>query len=136
MADKSTIARPYAKAAFETALEHKKLDVWSQALALAAQVAAHEGVRKLLGSPHVTPAQLADLFIEIGGQALDEQGQNFIRTLAANRRLGFLPEISAHFERLKADSENTADVTVVSAVPLDAQMRQQYTDAMQKRLKR
>jgi F-type H+-transporting ATPase subunit delta len=136
MADKSTIARPYAKAAFEIALEHKKLDAWSQALALAAEVVKHEGVRKLLNSPHVTPAQLADLIIEIGGQSLDEQGQNFIRTLAANRRLGFLPEIWAHFERLKAESENTADVTVVSAVPLDAQMRQQYIDAMQKRLKR
>lgn len=136
MADKSTIARPYAKALFELAHEQGKLDAWSDALELATTVVKHEGVHRLLTSPHVTPAQLADLFIEIGGQSMDEQAQNFFRTLAANRRLGFLPEISAHFERLKAESQNTADVTVVSAVPLDAQMRQQYTEAMQKRLKR
>ena len=36
MADRNTIARPYAKALFELALEQKKLDAWSEALALAA----------------------------------------------------------------------------------------------------
>ena len=32
MADKTTIARPYAKAAFEEAREHKCLGPWSEAL--------------------------------------------------------------------------------------------------------
>ena len=98
--------------------------------------AVPEPVRKLLGSPHVTPAQLADAIVDIGAEHFDAQVQNFVRTLAANRRLGFLPEISAHFERLKAEFQNTADVMVLSAVPLDEQMRARYADAMQKRLKR
>jgi len=136
MADKSTIARPYAKALFELALEHKSFAAWSQALELGTAVVSDAGVKRLLTSPRVTPAQLADLIIEIAGQALDERGRNFVRTLAANRRLGFLPEIAMHFERLRAEFENTADVTVTSAVPLDAATQKQYADAMQKRLKR
>ena len=140
MADKRTIARPYAKALFALALEQKRLGAWAQALAVAAEVVSDERVKRLLTSPHVTPAQLADLVIEIAGAALegglDEPGGNFIRTLAANRRLGFLPEIAAIFGKLKADWENTADVSVISAVPLDADLRRRYVEAMQKRLRR
>lgn len=136
MAEKNTIARPYAKALFELALAQKKLGAWSENLALLASVARDERVRKLLVSPHVTITELADLFIAIGGKGLDEHGANFVRTLAASRRLGFLPEIAAIFEKLKAESENTADVTVISAAPLDAEQRKKYAAAMEKRLKR
>lgn len=136
MAEKRTIARPYAKALFELALEQNRLGPWSKALALLATVASDERVKKLLVSPHVTPAQLADFLIDIAAEHLDEHGRNFVRTLAANRRLGFLPEIAAIFEKLKAESENTADVTVISAAPLDAEQQRTYAAAMQKRLKR
>jgi F-type H+-transporting ATPase subunit delta len=136
MAEKRTIARPYAKALFAIALEQQRLAQWSQALGLFAGVVSDERVRKLLVSPHVTPSELADWLIGLAGNKFDEQGRNFIRTLAANRRLGFLPEIAAIFERLKAESENTADVTVISATPLDAEQKQRYAAALQKRLKR
>ncbi len=140
MADKSTIARPYAKALFGVALEHKKLGPWAQTLALSAEVVSDERMKKVLASPLIAPAQLADVLLEILDAAapggLDEQGRNFIRTLAANRRLGLLPEIAALFGRLKAEWENTADVTVISAVPLDETLQRRYAEAMEKRLRR
>lgn len=136
MAEKSTVARPYAKALFELALERKRLGAWSEALALVAAVASDERVKKLLTSPHVTIEQLADLFIGIAGSKLDEAGRNFIRVLAANRRLGFLPEIAAIYEKLKAAEENTVDVTVTSAVTLDREQQQKFSQAMSARLKR
>ena len=46
--------------------------------------------------------------------------QNFVRVLAENHRLLLLPEIAAHYEVLRSAVENTVDVEVVSAVPLDA----------------
>jgi len=136
MAEKSTIARPYAKALFELALGQTKLDTWSEALALAAAVVADERVKKLLTSPRVTIEQLADLVIGIVGKKLDDEGHNFIRVLAANRRLGFLPEIAAIYEKLKAAEENTVEVTVTSAVPLDKEQQRKFSQAMSARLKR
>jgi F-type H+-transporting ATPase subunit delta len=136
MAEKSTIARPYAKALFELAFEQKALGAWSETLARFAEVVSDERVKPLLISPHVTPVELAELFIAIGGPGLGEYGKNFVHTLATNRRLGFLPEIAAMFEKLKAESENTADVTVVSAAPLDAEQQRKYAAALEKRLKR
>lgn len=136
MADRYTIARPYAKALFELALGQKKLDAWSEVLARAAVVVRDERVRALLTSPHVTPDQLAQLVIEVVGGKLDDDGRNFLRVLAQNRRLGFLPEIAAIYEKFKADEENTVDVTVTSAVALDAALQKKFAAALKERLHR
>jgi len=93
MADKSTVARPYAKAAFEEARDRKRLGPWADALRTAAAVVGDPRVESLLGNPRVTPAELADLVTGIAAAQLDEEGGNFIRTLADNGRLAFLPEI-------------------------------------------
>ena len=136
MADKSTIARPYARAAFEEARELKLLAPWSEALHVAAAVVADPRVVALLGNPRVTPEELAQLVSGIAGPKLGEEGGNFVRTLAANRRLAVLPEIAARFDELKDAAEGVADVTVTSAAPLDAGRRKTLSAALEKRLKR
>ena len=55
MVEKVTLARPYAKAAFEAARESNGLANWSQMLAAAATTVADERVVKLLSSPRVQP---------------------------------------------------------------------------------
>jgi F-type H+-transporting ATPase subunit delta len=136
MADRFTIARPYAKALFELALGQKRLDAWSEVLARASAVVRDQRVRALLTSPHVTTDQLAQLVIEVVGGKLDDYGRNFLRVLAQNRRLGFIPEIAAIYEKLKAEAENTVDVTVTSAVALDTALQKRFTAALKERLQR
>jgi F-type H+-transporting ATPase subunit delta len=136
MAEKATIARPYARAAFEHARAGGALQRWSELLGLASAVVSDERVHKLLSNPRVTPEDLAGLVADVARAAPDEDGANFIRTLAANRRLGLLPEIASAYELLRADVENTADVEVVSAVPLDNAQRDRLAGALAKRLKR
>ncbi|MDE2136681.1 MAG: F0F1 ATP synthase subunit delta [Gammaproteobacteria bacterium] len=136
MADKSTIARPYARAAFEEARLDEQLEPWSQALHTGAAVVADPRIEVLLGNPHVTPEQLAQLVIGIAGARLGEHGANFIRTLAANRRLAVLPEIAALFDTLKDAEQGVADVTVTSAAPLDAAQQKTLEGALAKRLRR
>lgn len=136
MADRKTVARPYARAAFAEAREDDRLGEWNEALAIAARVIADPRVAKLLGSPHVSPAELARLVIDIAGPRLDEHGRNFVRTLADNRRLGYLPEIAKLFAELKDAAEGVVDVTVVSAAPLDQGQQKALSDALARRLKR
>lgn len=136
MAEKITIARPYAKAAFESAREHDTLAQWSDFLARASAVVADDRVAKLLSSPRVAPAELVALIADVCGELVDEQAGNFLKVLAHNRRLGLLPEVAAIFETLRAEVENVADVHVMSAVPLDEVQRQRLSAAMAKRLQR
>jgi F-type H+-transporting ATPase subunit delta len=136
MAEKVTIARPYAKAAFQYARERKAFAQWSDALATASAVVTDAQVAKLLSSPHVTPDQLVELIAGVAGQSLDASGKNFLNTLAQNRRLGLLPEIAAIYEQLRAEIEQIADVDVVSATELSDSQRERLTAALRKRLKR
>ena len=134
MAEKVTLARPYARAAFEAAQEHRDFERWSQMLAAAATTVVDERVIKLLSSPRVKPTDLVELIAE--ASSADERGRNFLSTLAVNRRLSVLPEVAAIYEELRADEENITDVYVTSAVQLDEAQRARLSAALKKRLKR
>lgn len=136
MAEKATIARPYAKAVFEYAQEHKSFERWSQLLAAGAAVAADERIGRLLTNPRVKPEDLVALVGDAAGGALDEPGKNFLSMLAQNRRLGLLPEIAAQFEALRAEVENVADVRIISAIELNDAQRERFAAALKTRLKR
>lgn len=136
MAEKATIARPYARAAFEFAQINGAFQQWSDALAVAAAAVTDSSAAKLLNHPRVTATQLVELIGEVAGSKLDSSAKNFIATLAQNRRLALLPYIAQMYEVLRADVEGVADVDVISAVPLDAAQQQRLTSALQTRLKR
>ena len=134
MAEKVILARPYARAAFEAAREHKDFERWSEMLAAAATTVADQRVVKLLSSPRVQLTDLVEFVAAASGA--DERGRNFLSTLAQNRRLGVLPEVAALYEELRAEIENITDVHVTSAVQLDEAQRTRLAAALKKRLKR
>ena len=136
MAEKTTIARPYAKAAFQEAQGDKDLAPWSETLRAAATAVRDPRVHELLGSPSVSGEDLAQFVMGVTGPALDEHRQNFFRMLAENHRLGFLPEISALFDEYKDEAESVIDVTVTSAAPIDGAQQQALSKALERKLKR
>jgi len=136
MADKTTIARPYARAAFAAAQAHGVLPAWSDALHTAAMVVADPRVENLLGNPHVTAKRLADLVIDIGGGKLGAQWNELVLALAQNGRLAVLPQIATLFDALKDETEGVVDVTVTAATALDAKQQETLSIALTRRLKR
>ncbi len=136
MAEKTTIARPYAKAAFQEAKGDTDLSRWSGTLRAAATAVRDPRVHELLGSPSVSGEDLAQFVMGVTGAALDEHQQNFFRILAENHRLGYLPEISTLFDAYKDEAESVVDVTVTSAAPIDSAQRQALSNALERKLKR
>jgi F-type H+-transporting ATPase subunit delta len=136
MAEKATIARPYARAAFQFAHEHGRLPQWSQLLQAGAAVAADGRVARLLGSPHVGVDELAALFVEAAGEAADQHGRNFISAVAHNGRLGLLPEIASQYEALRAEVENVVDVELAAAMPVEPAQQERLVAALKRRLGR
>jgi F-type H+-transporting ATPase subunit delta len=136
MAERATIARPYAKAAFEYARDANAFAEWSEGLALAAQVVVDPRVAALTKSPQWSTADLVSLITDVAGAKLNAGMQNFVRVLAENRRLLLLPEIAAHYETFRSAVENTVDVEVISAVKLDAAQTEKLSAALSTRLKR
>jgi len=146
MAEKNTIARPYAEAVFELAREANALDSWSDALALAGALTADGQVADFLANPVLSEEeQLKFVTGLVAGAAdgrpgllggSDRRGTNFLKLLIENDRIDVLPEIAEHFEALKAEIENVVDVTVTSATALDDAQKEAIASALRKRLGR
>lgn len=134
--DTKTIARPYAKAAFEFALEKQSLSDWSQALAFAAFISQDAQVKSLMHNPDVSNTDVVEWMIKLIAEHAKPEQQNFLRLLAENKRLEILPEISAFYELYRAEQEKTLDVDVRSAMPLSEAQLSQLSNALQKRLQR
>jgi F-type H+-transporting ATPase subunit delta len=136
MAEKTTIARPYAQATLALAKEQNALQQWSTMLQYASTVAADEEMAALIASPRLSSEQVAGLFLDICGDTLNEHGKNMIRVLADNDRLDVLPEITALFEIERALSEGTVEAQVISAIELSASQKSSITESLKKRLGR
>ncbi|GAA5177628.1 F0F1 ATP synthase subunit delta [Modicisalibacter zincidurans] len=137
MAETSTVARPYAKAAFEFAHAQGQLKAWSEMLTLAARVVADDDMQsRVLGNPRLSGDDKADVIVGVGGEAFGEEATNFLRILGQKNRLAALPAIAEQFELLKAQQEKRMDVTIVSAYPLDATQQETLASALAKRLNR
>jgi F-type H+-transporting ATPase subunit delta len=136
VADRATIARPYARAAFAHANGAKELAAWSKLLGAAAIGAKDARVSRLIGNPHVTGDELVALLGGLSDGAGGEGGRNFLRALAENRRLALLPEIAEQYEQLRAEVENVVDVEVIAAREIAAPQKQRLEAALAKRLGR
>lgn len=136
MAELSTLARPYAKAAFEYAAANNALDVWSEALAWLAQLVEDAQLAALLCSPSVARAQRARLLIELGDERLGTPVRNFVQVLAENDRLLLLPVLFEQFQAFKADHQRVVEVEVTSAAPIDEGQQQRLARALAQRLGR
>jgi len=136
MAELSTLARPYASAAFEHARERGALTQWSGELATCAAVAADERVAALLDDPSLTGERQAQVLNQVCGDATGAGVKNFVRILAGNRRLALLPQILEQFEAFKAQLEKRVDVEVVSAFDMEEATAQRLAQALGKKLER
>lgn len=136
MAEKSTIARPYALAAFELARQNNDLAGWSDMLGFAAVIATDETIQGYIGNPEVEQDTLTRLLMEICVDQIDDMGKNFIKVLIENNRLEVLPEIVVLYNNFRADAEKTIDAEVISAFPLSDSQQSTLIEGLKKRLGR
>jgi F-type H+-transporting ATPase subunit delta len=120
VAEPSTIARPYAEAAFRLADAQGKLAEWSDALANLAAVAADGRIRAAVSDPNLPDAKVAGLFLGVLAGKLSGEAENFVRVLTENGRLGVLAEIRAQYEVLRNQREGVVEADISTAFEMDA----------------
>lgn len=140
MADLSTLARPYAKAAFDYAKEHHAANEWQDYLDVMNAIVSDKAFADYINNPAVAAqakvATLKDLYnqsspedsntvfktlstaIEGGAQADSNAFVNFLTQLAEQDRLALLPSINERFGLLKAADAKEVHAYVTSAYPL------------------
>jgi F-type H+-transporting ATPase subunit delta len=133
VAEPSTIARPYAEAAFKLADAQGKLADWSTALANLAAVAADARVRAAIGDPNLSAAKVAGLFLSILQGKLSGEAENFVRVLAENGRLDVLGEIRGQYEALKNEREGVVEAEVYTAFAMDEAQQADLVSRLEKK---
>jgi F-type H+-transporting ATPase subunit delta len=138
VAESITIARPYTKAVFETALIQGNLSSWSEFLNLAAAVVTDADMKAALDNPALANAKKAQLVIDVcnASQAVSDQMQNFVNLLAENKRLSLLLEVANLFAILKADQEKSIEVSITSAFELGNEQQDKLVQALTAKLSR
>jgi F-type H+-transporting ATPase subunit delta len=136
MSEYITAARPYARAAFELAKEQNHFDAWSDMLSLMSTVVQDPTMRAVLDSPALTADQGSELLISVCADKIDEQGHNFIKLLAENRRLVLIPDITALYEQYRAEDEGKIEAEIISAHDITDQQVSNIAQALKKRLGR
>ena len=125
MAELSTIARPYAEAAFRIASSAKNagdLNSWHALIAEMGAIADRPEMRALVLDPNVGADKLYGVFAGVLASSmkspLTKEGENFLRLLVENDRVAALPEITSQFTALKNKLEGSAEAEITSAFPM------------------
>lgn len=135
-AEKTTIARPYARAAFAVGLDSDELPSWSNMLSILAFASSQEAVRQALDDPQLTRREQADLLVRVCGEDLNDNARNLVSVLAEHGRTGLLEEIARLFDGLRAAHEKTVDVEIISAFDVSDEDRRKLQTGLKERLKR
>jgi len=136
MAENSTIARPYAQAAFDIANEKSDLKNWSDMLHNIAAVTSDALMSDMISNPSIEREKIVDVIVDVCGDNLNDLAKNFVKVLADNGRLNVAEEIAQAYEEHRAEAEKTVEAEVTSAFPLsDAQIKS-MAEALKKRLGR
>ncbi|MDA8963394.1 F0F1 ATP synthase subunit delta [Pseudomonadales bacterium] len=136
MAELRTLARPYAKAAFQAAGDTSSVQLWADQLTLLGSISAEPKVTDAISSSTVDAAtQVATLTALMGGD-LNGAVSNFLHVLASNKRLLLLPSIAELFNELKADLERSVEVNISTAFALDSAVETKLAEALKNKLQR
>ena len=136
MAELTTIARPYAEAAFALAKEQNALPQWSSMLKLASRVVADPKVADALDNPKLDAGAKESLLLSICGEELSKEGRNFVRVLVEADRIVLMPTIASLFETLKDEADGVAKALIETAFPLEGSDLAELTAALERRFKR
>ena len=134
MSSLATLARPYAKAAFELARDEQALARWDEMLKLASEMATEDSMATLLESPHISNEEVVKIIMDTAGEAFDGRFRDFLSVLGSNGRLPLLAQVSRLFCQFREEAEQRMSVKVVSAVPLDEDQAGRLKDALSRRM--
>lgn len=141
--DKTTIARPYAKAIFDLALAEKKIPQWDTLLLTLASIVLVPEMQALLINPSISRKTVGEylekLVLKVYAQdkathQITLEEKNLIAKLAENQRLSALPQIYDLFTVLVEEHHRAMSVEVTSYLPLTAEQQAALVQKLEQRL--
>ncbi len=125
-----TLARPYAKAAFDFAKSKDLVDSWLQQLTVSASLASLEKVAASFSSPRKDNNQLVEI---LAGADADVGYKNLIQLMADNNRLALLPDVVNVYKHISEQDAKALSADVFTAHELDQKQLDSINASLAKR---
>lgn len=133
MAELTTVARPYAEAAFRASVDAGAVAGFGHALATLGVAAVDARMSSMLGNPKVTMQEKAGVMAAAAGGSLPAELSRLVTMLIENGKASLLPFIAEHFARLQRQHEGVVKATITSAMPLADADKAGLVEALTKR---
>ena len=133
MAELATVARPYAEAAFRSALEAGALGPVADSLALMAAATRDDRMHAVLMNPKVDAPQKKQIFEAAASGRLHPIATRLVSMLVDGHREVLIGSIAEQFEALKHEHERVVRVRITSAQALTDPQRDEIVAALEKR---
>ncbi len=133
MQNRTTLARPYARAAYAAAKHAGHVGQWSQALHVAASAIENDAVNRMIHDPRLTAEAVVDRLMQIGGEHFDEAFGRFLGVLAHYDRLALLDIVYEQFEAYRREAEARVHVHITSAEPVSEEQNKHLTERLKQR---
>ncbi len=130
MAEHVTLARPYAKAAFDFAKNAGLVESWLQQLIVSAGIASISEISQVFSSPTKNNEQLVDILV---GSNSDDGYKNLITLMAENNRLVLLPEVVNVFKYISEQDAKSLSADVYTSEELNTEQLEKITASLSKR---
>ena len=134
MSDLPSIARPYAKAIFDLALEQKSQTDWANILRHFGVLASDPEFLALSQNPLTAQIDLGKLMLGTYDGSRPEGVENLVRMLIQHRRLLALPAISTRYQQLLDEAQKCAVAHVVTAMELSYSQKENLKGVLESRL--
>jgi F-type H+-transporting ATPase subunit delta len=129
-ANSSLVARRYAQAALELALQHNNLDEWRRDMATLVAIWEQSRIALRLNDPKLGRARRVQEARELLKGRINSLALNLVLLLVERGRAALVPQVAQAFERLERERERRATAYVISALPLTDVQRKNLQSAL------
>ena len=134
MLERTTLARPYAKALLEIAIASKSYEKWAEILKTLCLIVENQQISVLLKDRTIPLQKVADIFLALCQDFLDDKGRAFVTLLVFHRRLEVLPEIIDLYQKMYADKEKIIEVEFRSSIGITETEQESFKRLFEKYL--
>ena len=116
MIELTPLARPYAKALFESAIESNSIDEMAVELKTMAVAAKTEGVINTIENPTLSRKEIVEILVNLFEESVSDTAKKLIEILAENKRLNLLEPIYLIYQGLLEKHKEQKSIEVFVAV--------------------
>ena len=116
MIELTPLARPYAKALFESAIESNSIDEMAVELKTMAAAAMTEGIINTIENPTLSRKEIVEILVNLFEESVSNTAKKLIEILAENKRLNLLEPIYLIYQDLLEKHKEQKSIEVFVAV--------------------